>query len=98
MAGKRLRKKRKNKKKKDGVDMMVYAFPKWNVPQREYLPEQIPRPERFWMIKFLFRTLFGLFSFPPKIPKYKKERFLPWAMREEDLDKRKKEVFEYESS
>ncbi|OGD68135.1 hypothetical protein A2996_00520 [Candidatus Campbellbacteria bacterium RIFCSPLOWO2_01_FULL_34_15] len=97
MSGKRLPKKDKRKKKSNG-GMKVWAFPEWNVHQREYSPEQIPRPERFWMIKSFFRILFGLFYFLPKIPKNKKMRFLPWAMTEEDLGKRKKEVFEYESS
>lgn len=96
MSGKRLKKKRKKKKQDMGIT--VFAFSDWNVPQREYLPEQIPRPERFWAIKSFFRILFGLFSFLPKIPKNKKMRFFPWAMTEEDSDKRKKEVFEYESS
>lgn len=96
MSGKRLKKKRKKKQKDMGI--VVGAFPEWNVPQKEYTPEEIPRPGRFWMIKSFFRILSGLFSLPPKPPKYAKKRFLPWAMKEEDLDKRKKEVFEYESS
>ncbi len=97
MSGKRLKKKRKKKKNQD-MGIIVFAFSDWNVHQPEYLPEQISRPERFWMIKSFFRILCGLSSFLPKIPKNKKERLLPWAMTEENTDKRKKEVFEYESN
>jgi len=61
MSGKRLPKKDKRKKKSKG-GMKVWAFPELNVPEREFIPEAIPRVERFWQMKLIFKSLRLIFT------------------------------------